>query len=465
MEPARKPEPDVRISSPEAPRQTPMPPATRPPHRDAILAAFRAAIDAAGPATSFDRYCRVEENAIVFASGASLDLRDVRRIWLVGAGKASGGLAAAARRRLGDRVAGGAIAIRAGDEQPSIPGVTIHHAGHPVPDDTSVAAADDALRIARTADPRDLILCLLSGGASSLWAAPPDGVTLGELRALTSALLRSGAPIAEMNAVRSQLSRIAGGRLVAAARAPVVTLAISDVIAAPVEVIGSGPTLPSTSTPADALRVIHGRGIDAAESIRTHLRKHAGQSPEPRLATPGDPAPPDVSFHVIASIGEALTAAGSSLGADGYRVFTVDRAIQGEARDVSAAAVEAALAVRARGGAGVALIWGGETTVTVTGDGLGGRNQELALSAALHLVGHGGITFASLATDGSDGPTRAAGAIVDSGTVARAAKRGLDSAAALRDNDSHALLEAAAALVRTGPTGTNVNDLIFALID
>ncbi len=446
-----------------------MPP-NRPPHRDAILTAFRAAIDAAAPAAAFDRYCQVEGDTIRFASGASVDLRETRRIWLVGAGKASGGLADAARRRLGGRVAGGAIAIRAGDERPSIPGVTIHPAGHPVPDETSVAAADDALRVVRTADPRDLILCLLSGGASSLWAAPPDGVTLGELRAMTSALLRSGAPIAEMNAVRSRVSGIAGGRLAAAARAPVVTLAISDVIAAPIEVIGSGPALPASSTPDDALRIIRDRGIDVADSILTHLARDASHPPGAPLAMSGRDAKPGrvpdgSSFHVIASIDEALTAAEASLRALGYRAITVDRAAQGEARDLGAAVVVAALEARGAGEVGVALIWGGETTVTVTGSGIGGRNQELALSAALGLAGHDGITVASLATDGSDGPTRAAGAIVDSGTAARAADRGRDALAALRANDSHSLLDATGDLVRTGPTGTNVNDLIFALID
>ncbi len=447
-----------------------MPQATRSPHRDVIIAAFRAAIGAAAPATAFDRYCRVEDDAIRFASGASLDLRDARRIWLVGAGKASGGLAAAAWRRLGDRVAGGTIAVRAGDEQPSIPGVSILHAGHPVPDDTSVAAADAALRVARAADPRDLILCLLSGGASSVWAAPPDGVSLEELRALTSALLRSGAPIAEMNAVRSQVSRIAGGRLAAVTRAPVITLAISDVIAAPVEVIGSGPTLPPSSTPRDALRIIRQRGIDVAESILAHLTRGAGRHPAAPVARPAHDAKPgsapiDSSFHVIASIEEALTAAEASLAAAGYRTIMIDGAVQGEARDVGTLVVEAALAARAAGETGIALLWGGETTVTVTGDGLGGRNQELALSAALSLVGHDGITVACLATDGSDGPTSAMGAVVDSGTTARAADRGQDALAALRANDSHALLDASGDLVRTGPTGTNVNDLIFALID
>jgi glycerate 2-kinase len=271
-----------------------------------------------------------------------------------------------------------------------------------------------------------------------------------------------------VNGVRSMVSRIAGGRLAAASRCPVVTLAISDVVGGPVETIGSGPTLPPVSNPAAALRTLRDRRIAAADSVMRYLRDLANDASAREPPGSGAGSPPTrspSSFHMIASIDDAISAAETSLRSTGYRVIVVDRAVQGEARVIGERVVEMALRARSADQRATALLWGGETTVTVTGGGTGGRNQELALSAAFTLDNHDGITIASLATDGSDGPTAAAGAIVNRGTILRALRLGLDPAAALRDNDSHALLDAVGDLVRTGPTGTNVNDLIMALID
>jgi len=436
-----------------------MPPSTPLPHRDAILAAFHAALSAADPARAFRRFCRVDWPTVHLGDDEQIRLSPAARVWLVGAGKATYRLAAAAEEAFGEQVAGGVITLREGEDRPPLRAATLRHAGHPLPDEASVAAADDSLAVARNALPEDLLLCLLSGGASALWAAPPEGIALADLTAMTRDLLRSGAPITEVNTVRRHLSRIAGGRLAAATRARVVTLAISDVIAAPEAAIGSGPTVLDVSTTSQVRRILSERGIDPAVSIVRYLDdRSAGKEP---AAPDGPPS----SFHVIASIRDAIDAAAGALRAGGRDVEVVDSAVQGEAREVARGIVEAATAARRTGRARLAQLWGGETTVTVRGNGTGGRNQELALAAALQLRGIDGITIASLATDGSDGPTTAAGAFADSGTVGRAIAHGYDPVAALETNDSYPLLQTTGDLVTTGPTGTNVNDLVFALID
>jgi glycerate 2-kinase len=327
------------------------------------------------------------------------------------------------------------LAVAPHGETGRLRGIAILTAGHPVPDAGSVAAAERLLRLAEGAGPDDLVLVLLSGGASSLACLPGEGLTLEAKRRLTEGLLRSGADIARVNWVRRHLSRIKGGRLaLAAAPARVVTLAISDVFADRPEDIGSGPTVGDASTVADARAILAGLRIGAPEE---------GWSETPK-SVPGE-------FRIVARAEDALAAAGAEAERLGYRPRLFE--CEGEARRVAAEHARMALAMAP----GEALISGGELTVTVTGRGRGGPNQEYALAAAIALQGTRSLTGLAGDTDGIDGISDAAGAFFDGETAGPGAQAALDA------NDSHAFLDRSGALFRTGPTGTNVNDLRIIL--
>lgn len=381
------------------------------------------------------------------------------RIWLVGVGKAACGMAQGALDVLGTQVCGGTVTTKESHALP-LPGIIVQEASHPLPDARGIAGADAALRLAESATGGDLVLCLLSGGASALWPAPPTGVTLEDLRATTDALLRAGAPIQELNAVRKHLSRIAGGQLARAAfPARVLTLAISDVVGSPPDVIGSGPSVPDPTTYQDALEALARRGVIAPPGVQAHLQAGAaGEHPE--TPKPDDPVFGRTEWRLIASIGDALQAAAEEATRLGYQATVVTERMEGEAREVGRELAEFSRSAQTP----AALLLGGETTVTVRGDGLGGRNQELALATAIALDGVPGVLAAALGTDGTDGPTDAAGAIVDGGTVARGRTLGLDAGDHLRRNDAYPFLRATGDLLLTGPTGTNVADLILILV-
>lgn len=433
---------------------------------DTVHAILDAALAAADPSAAVRRALRLEGEVLHVAGAAPFDTAR-GRVWLLGAGKAAIGMAAAALEVLGARAAGGCVVTRHGQGRP-LRGLDVWEAAHPLPDAHGTAAAAEALRAARRAGADDLVLCLLSGGASALWAAPPPGVALDELRDTFRALLRAGVTIDEANTVRRRLSRLAGGGLLAAARpARVATLALSDVLGSDPTAIGSGPTVPDRSTFADALEVLRGRGVEVPPAVRAHLQ--AGAANEG--AAPAAGAAPDrgsyASFHVVADVRTALDAAAARAESLGYAAAIVSAELRGEARAAGVAIAEDALraAGAATGGARLARLWGGETTVTVRGGGRGGRCQELALAAALRLGDAPGVTIAAFGTDGIDGPTDAAGAVVDGLTLGRIAAAGLDPTAHLVDNDAYTALRAAGALLVTGPTGTNVNDLVVALVE
>lgn len=390
-----------------------------------------------------------------------MDLDTFDRVSLVGAGKGAASMAKAALDLLRSRVSDGTLSIR-DPISGGIPPLRIHVAGHPIPDAWSVAAAEDALGVAARAGPTDLLLCLISGGASALWACPPSGVELADYLDLSRSLIRSGATIHEINTVRRHLSRIAGGRLLRTTSAGrVLTLAVSDVSGSTPEAIGSGPTVQDPTTPADALVILQQLDLDVPPSIESFLREASQDAPSDRENLSSDRA----SFHVVASIEDAVEAAAEALESAGYQVDRQATWLEGEARDVAQTVVSEILRLRSSVTTPTAVIWGGETTVTVTGDGLGGRNQELALAAALHLEKLTGITIGAFATDGSDGPTAAAGGFADGGSVQRATEAGFDVAIALARNDAYPLLMASGDLIVTGPTGTNVNDLTMAIIE
>jgi glycerate 2-kinase len=337
-----------------------------------------------------------------------------------------------------------------------------------VPDTRGLAGAVDALRVARSAGPRDVVLCLLSGGASALWPCPPDGVGLTDLRALTDRLLRAGAPIGDLNAVRKHLSRIAGGRLAKAAYpARVVTLAVSDVVGDAPDVIASGPTVPDPTTFEDAIEAVRRWEVAAPPAALAHLQAGAAGDEE-ETPKPGDLIFGRVSFHVVASLADALDGAAREAGRLGYAAEVVAGDMEGEAREVAGAVATLARGARAEMRPGArprALVLGGETTVTVRGRGRGGRSQELALALACQLEGEAGITAACVGTDGTDGPTDAAGAIIDGETARRASAAGIEARAALDRNDAYPFFRHTGELVVTGPTGTNVGDVVVLLVE
>ena len=347
--------------------------------------------------------------------------------------------------------------------------ITTVRAGHPIPTEASETAGRAALDLASQAAPDESLLVLLSGGASALLAAPADGVALADKQAATKLLLEAGASIDELNAVRKHLSAVKGGGLAAAARCEVVTFALSDVVG-PVPddpgVIGSGPTAPDASTWEDALAVVTRRGVLARLPQAVRQRLEAGARGDvPETPKPGDPRLARASWHLIGSRADAMDAARNAAIDRGFSTITIEAAIVGEARDAGPAFVARALDVSRRLPRPVCVIGAGETTVRVVGRGKGGRNQELALAVtdALDALREP-VAFLSVGTDGIDGPTDAAGGLVDGTTLARARDLGVDLDASLADNDAYHALDRLGDLVRTGPTDTNVGDLQVLVI-
>ena len=437
----------------------------------------RAALAAVEPAAAVHRHVRRQGDVLVVAD-RRYDLRDYGRIFVVGGGKAAVPMAAAVAHILGDRLTASAIVTKYGHVRSLQPptsnfqlptsnfqfptsNLQIIEAGHPVPNENSIRGAQAVADLARQATERDLVICLISGGGSALWTLPVPGLSLADLQALTGALLRSGATINEINTVRKHCSRIKGGHLARlVAPATLVTLILSDVVGDPLDVIASGPTVPDSTTVADAQAVLERYGIRSLE------REVFQETPKP-----GDPAFERVQYVIVGSNRLAALAAAEQARQLGFHALLLSTYIEGEAREVARVAAALAKGVRAHGDPlppPACLVWGGETTVTVRGHGTGGRNQELALAAALALDGWPGVLVMALATDGTDGPTAAAGAIVTGETVARARALGLDPRAALEANDSYSLFDALgdrpSGLIRTGPTGTNVNDLLLVLV-
>jgi glycerate 2-kinase len=335
--------------------------------------------------------------------------------------------------------------------------IEVIEASHPVPDDAGERAARRMLGLAEGLGADDQLIMLLSGGASALLVLPAPGIPLGAKQQVTRALLRSGANIGEMNTLRKHLSGIKGGRLAAAAHpAEVVTLMVSDVPHDDPAVIGSGPTVPDPSTYADARAVLAKYRIEPPPEVATRLAKGEDETPKP-----GDPRLVRASAIMIATPAQALKAAADAAARAGYRPIVLGDAIEGEAREVGAEQAKLALQQKGR----VALISGGETTVTVRGKGRGGRNAEFLLGLVLALDGAAGIHALACDTDGIDGSEDNAGALAGPDSPARARALGLDAGARLADNDAYGFFAALGDLVVTGPTRTNVNDFRVILID
>jgi hydroxypyruvate reductase len=386
------------------------------------------------------------------------------RLLVLAAGKAAAAMAGGVEAVAGERIARGLAVTRDGCEA-ALVRVTLRSAGHPVPDTRSEACAQEVLDFVEAAAPGDRLLVLLSGGASSLLACPAQGLLLEDLAAATRLLLVAGADIEELNAVRKHLSALSGGRLARRARPDRIdVLALSDVPGDRVDVIGSGPFAADPSTYAEALAVLRHRGVlgRLPERVRTHLeaglRGERAETPKP-----GDPDLARVRHVLLATNRTAVAAAASAAERAGLRSVALGSALHGEAREAAASLVASARAARA--GDPVCLVAGGETTVAVRGRGLGGRCQELALAAALHLDGGPPTALLAAGTDGNDGPTPAAGAYADEQTLARARRAGLDARIALAANDAHPFFRAEGGLFATGPTRTNVMDLALLRVD
>lgn len=422
---------------------------------DQALAIFRAALRSAHPGEAVRRHLRLAGGTL-HAAGARYVLSRYRRILVAGAGKAAAPMAAACERLLGPRLSEGLIVVR--DLPPrALRRLEVLQAGHPVPDRRGVAAARRIAALASAAAAGDLLIFLLSGGASALLPLPAPGLTLGDLRRTTQRMLAGGVTIHQMNTVRKHLSQLQGGQLARlAAPAQVLTLILSDVPGDHPGTIGSGPTAPDPSTYADALRVVASLpGIPLR--VLLHLERGArGDLAE--TPKPGDPLFAGVRNVIAGSNRLALAAAAAKAAALGYHPVVLTAELEGESRE--AARVWAAIArEHLRANKKTCLLAGGETTVTLRGKGRGGRAQEFALAAALALAGVPGVRGLSAGTDGSDGPTTAAGAFYNGETGALAG-----AAEALARNDSHSFFAAAGGLLTTGPTGTNVMDVHILLL-
>jgi glycerate 2-kinase len=431
------------------------------------LAILRAALQAADPAEAM-RHALVLRADTLHVGEQSYDLRTCEHLYVVGAGKASAAMAAALEDILGERITAGWVNVKDGYTAPTRR-ITIHEAGHPLPDARSVAGSAQIAALVRQAGEKDLVIALISGGGSALMTLPVDGIALSDMEQLTEALLRCGATIHEMNAIRKHIEQLKGGQLARLAYpARVIALILSDVVGSPLDVIASGPTSPDPTTFVDAYNVLDKYGLlqSVPASIVQHLRQGmANQVPETPKAE-AEAFWPSTQNLVIASNELAAQAAAAQAQRLGFHTLLLSTFVEGEAREV--AKVLAALAREiAHSGRPVprpaCIVAGGETTVTVRGHGLGGRNQELALSAALSIAGLGNVAILSLGTDGTDGPTDAAGAIATGRTVARAAEKGLQPLGYLAENDAYHFFRSLGDLVITGPTNTNVDDLMFVL--
>ena len=393
------------------------------------------------------------------------DLSEYKRIFVLGGGKASGTMAEALEEILKDRINDGIIIVPKGiAKNYHLDRIRLHESNHPIPDESSVSGARKILELAGEAGKGDLVICLISGGGSSLMALPKEKISLEDKQRVTNLLLKSGATINEINAVRKHISSFKGGQLARAVYpATLVGLLLSDVLGDSLDVIASGPTVPDSSTFNDAVSIL--RRYDLWDEIPESIRQVLSNGVKGEIAeTPkkDDPIFKKVKNIVIGNNRLACTAAMEKIKRSGLNVLFLTSFMEGEARHIGTffGAMGRELMMTDKPVAPpVGIIAGGETTVTVTGNGIGGRNQEIALGAALKIIGAEGVAIASASTDGIDGPTDAAGAIVDGKTILRARNLGLDPAEALRNNDSYSFFSGLNDLIMTGPTGTNVNDI------
>jgi hydroxypyruvate reductase len=428
---------------------------------------FLAGVAAVEPARAVRSHLKLEGD-ILLAGDHRLLLHPDGRVLVVGAGKAGAPMAGAVEEVLGQRISEGLVVVKYGHLAP-VDRVHLLEAAHPVPDDAGVRAAEKMCALLDGSTEQDLVICLLSGGGSALLPCPVQPVTLEDKQAITNLLLECGADIGEVNCVRKHLSRLKGGGVARMAHpATVLTLILSDVVGDPLDVIASGPTVGDPTTFRQALAILkrHKLGKKVPEAVKTYLEGGAaGKNPE--TLKPGEPQLSGGINLLVGTNTIAVQAAQESARALGYQTTVLSSSVTGETKD--AAVTHAALAreivsIDQPVPRPACVLSGGETTVTIKGSGKGGRNQEFALAAALGIEGQPETVILSAGTDGTDGPTDAAGAVVDGTTVERAKAAGMDALEHLDNNNSYPLFEKLGDLLITGPTLTNVMDLRVILV-
>ena len=428
---------------------------------------FDAALKAVDPAAATRRHVVREGNRLVIG-GIPCDLDRFDRVYIVGAGKAGAVMAGAMESILGGRLTGGVVNVKYGHATP-LRRVELVEAGHPIPDAAGVAGTEKIVGLLERLGEKDLVFCLLSGGGSALLPLPAGEVTLEEKGAVTDRLLQCGATINETNTVRKHISRVKGGQLARlASPARLVSLVLSDVIGDPPDIIASGPTVPDESTYSDCRDILRKYGLEGAlpPSVIRHLDAGA-EGNEPETPGAGDPVFDHTQTVLIANNRQALEAARAEAKKRGYNALVLSSSIDGETREVARVYAAMAREIERHGDpvrSPACVISGGETTVTLKGGGKGGRNQEFVLAAVAGIEGLERTVVFSAGTDGTDGPTDAAGAVADGQTLARAVELGLDAGASLDDNDAYHFFEPLGDLVITGPTRTNVMDLRLLLV-
>jgi glycerate 2-kinase len=435
--------------------------------RDDLYAIFQAALQAVDPGEALHTHVRREGNQLNVAD-RTYDLRQYDALYVIGVGKAGAAMAIAIEALLGDCLRGGHVIVKYSHGRP-VKHVTLHEAAHPIPDEAGVRATRTLIDFVKGRGPRELLICLISGGGSALSPAPAEDITLPEKQEVTRLLLACGATIHEINALRKHISQIKGGQLARlASPATLITLVLSDVVGDSLDVIASGPTVPDTSTFADCLEIL--RKYHLLDKVPMAIRRHleAGVSGAvPETPKPGDAVFARTQTVLIGRNLQALEAASRQAAALGYHPLILSSAIEGETREVAKVHAGIAKEVLASGhpiAPPACLLSGGETTVTLHGQGKGGRNQEFALVLALDIHNIPGIAVLSGGTDGTDGPTDAAGAVADWTTCARAEQYGLQPRVALENNDAYPFFERLGDLLITGPTQTNVMDVRVMLI-
>ncbi len=390
-------------------------------------------------------------------------------IWVVGIGKAASAMAKGALKSLKEKISGGVLIVPEGAASSAPDDFEVFEAGHPVPDEGGVRGAEAIVEGVRRAGDLDVILCLISGGGSALMTLPPDGVSLADVQDVTDRLLKAGATINEINCVRKHLDRLKGGRLAREALPTrILALILSDVVGDPVDVIASGPVSPDPTTFSDSKAILGSYGVwrDLSPVVQAHIEQGVnGDLPE--SPKEGDPCFEVASAPVIGNNLMAATAAREEARRLGYEPLLLTTTVTGEAQEFGRLLGGMAREIRRTNNPlppPACLVTAGETTVTVKGDGAGGRNQEVALGAAMTLKGLRNVVVASAGTDGTDGPTDAAGAIATGNTVRRAEEHGLDPAAALAENNTYPFFKSLGDLIMTGPTGTNVMDIQLVMV-
>jgi glycerate 2-kinase len=435
--------------------------------REQALAILSAALEAVDPVHAIKRQMSLSGETLRIGQRV-YDLGRYQNIYVIGGGKAGGSMAEAVEEILGQRVTDGLVNVKYGyGAETKI--IRLNEAAHPIPDAAGMTGTKQMVELARQATEEDLVICLISGGGSALMTLPVEGITLADMKSLTDALLRCGATINEINAVRKHLSQIKGGNLARLAYpAEIVSLILSDVVGSPLDVIASGPTVPDTTTFVDAYGVIEKYSL--LEELPRPIVERLRQGKEGLIAeTPkeGDEIFTRTYNLIIASNEIAAEAAIAKAEELGFHSLLLSTFVEGEAREVAKVFVAIAKEIINSGRPlprPACVVAGGETTVTIRGHGLGGRNQEMALSAALEITGLEDVMIIPLATDGTDGPTDAAGAIADGSTLRRAQEAGLSAIRYLANNDSYHFFQKLGDLLITGPTNTNVNDLTLTFV-